>query len=216
MYRSWDVKDNLIPSHQKKGIRGREFTLKVRLADVTEPRLFYSTDLTELLRQGLQWRRHALSAVITSFKDEVILSSRQMMNLWAADAGCYGTPSKTAPFIIRGPVINPMAFEWYESQDLLEAFGFAKSWFYCDEEPYWIVVRGPNGRTILRAADLEKIHLLELEAQGCPITRHVVVSLKGGTRRRRVEYRLPESSQPLSAQTTFMLPDQHREISSPH
>ena len=156
--------------HHAQALVGHGFFLKIGLKDgcVAD---FYSRGLMKLVNDALSWQGKALWARINDSEGCVVISAQTMDRLWAAVAGRYGVASKEAPFVIRGPTLNPSHVVWYYSLDLFGAVNFTTDWFNNGyDDPYWVTICGPNGRVILGNRELERMYHAEVRGRGASIT----------------------------------------------
>lgn len=171
MERSWDVKDNR--SYHRSALPGREACLSVRHGREGNPSVIRG-NLVDLLKVALPYAGKVYSASIVDYRGKVVVTPRLMTMFWAAELGCFGTGSDTAPYTITGPTINPTFLEQYHSIDLFGALDFAVWWAGSDEDPYWIRLRGPNGRLIMSPKTVEGLYHSSFGAAGGSITVSLV------------------------------------------
>ena len=173
MDRSWNVND--YQTHHLEAIEGREFVLRVRSPESNQVLQFKYAKLMEAIAEALSWRKKALWARIVDFEARPLISSRLMVQLWAADSGCYGAPSAQTLFVIRGPVINPNDLWEYESANLLGAIDYATYWLNDTfDEPYWVNIRAPGGRMVMGREALKRLYHAEITASGGMLMEYIM------------------------------------------
>lgn len=156
--------------HHAMALVGRGFFLRIGLKDgcVAD---FYSRELMKLVKDALAWQGNALWARINDFEGRVVISAKTMDHLWEASVGRYGVASEETPFVIRGPILNPSHVVRYYSLDLFWAVNFAADWLNnWWDDPYWVIICGPNGRVILGNRELERMYHAEVRSRGYSIT----------------------------------------------
>ncbi len=152
---------------------GRGYFLTIWLNDGSIDQ-FYSRQLVKLVGDALARHDCAFRARIDGYDGQVVVSTKTIDHLWAAQASRYGVASEDAPFTIQGPTLNPDHIEKYFSPSLLEAVSFAFNWYSDWFGPYWVVVRGPNNNVVIGDIELQRIYQAEMRARGVIVTTLIV------------------------------------------
>lgn len=160
-------------TYHRPAKEGREFILRIGtqhsgVVEVRAPLVIAG------VKQALSWRTKAKWAELLDFERTVVLSRARVARLWRAAAGEYGKPAKKAPYIVRGPTLNPTFMETFWTVDLFMAVDYASYWQSLCEGPYWCEVRGPNGKIVLSRLPIERMYHAEVKGSGGSITETVI------------------------------------------
>jgi hypothetical protein len=174
LYRPYDI--GLYQTYHKEALKGREFVLVVEFSQrfgLGFERKYRK--LMDALATALRWCGKARSIRIVDFEKKPIVSDLIIERLWAAKRNCYGVPSNQKQFVVSGPTINPEFIEDYYSMNILQAVDFATDWLDNSwDEPYWVLLRGPDGRVILPRQAIRRMYHAEVKATGGSISEHIV------------------------------------------
>ena len=114
------------------------------------------------------------SATVLDFEETVVMSPWTVARLWRAACGCYGHPTRSAPYIVRGPIIGRIGIEEYPSRSLKEAINIVISWFTDGSyKPDWAHVVGRKGRVVLSLRELWRMHCADARSRGEPMPKRV-------------------------------------------